>query len=454
MAWTGSNLNNNQPNPIQFGSELSDVKKTVNRSKEIRRDTDKFSDVSVTLLDIDSSILNHLKNNLKINVMDNGESVNVPIIYGSPEKWHAMKINGGIRDNQGKLLLPALMFSRTGIENNNELASFNRYLNYQVLTKYSEKNKYDRFDLLTGNKPTNQIFNVRMPNHVVCTYECIIWTDYVDQNNNIIEQINYATKDYWGEKEKYKFRTRISDYSTDISVDDNGDRNIKSSFNLIVNAYLLNPNIVPGMSGIESTTQKLFTVRKIVTKERSVTSQQLSNINNNVEINKDGVDSVVTDYEYKNDFIQKIDKNAIKTTIPTDSGDITIYKTYFHPAPKSLNEYGEDGWLAYDSDFIYVYKSLKGWLKASISEFDYDTSKQIYISEYDCDDNPVYVTGNMRPINTAFRTFQRFPDKFYQQVPLQSSDYGEDGWVSYDGDYFYIYSFNKWRRVPLNNVFS
>jgi hypothetical protein len=101
-----------------------------------------------------------------------------------------------------------------------------------------------------------------------------------------------------------------------------------------------------------------------------------------------------------------------------------------------------------------VYKSLKGWLKASISEFDYDTSKQIYISEYDCDDNPVYVTGNMRPINTAFRTFQRFPDKFYQQVPLQSSDYGEDGWVSYDGDYFYIYSFNKWRRVPLNNVFS
>jgi hypothetical protein len=166
------------------------------------------------------------------------------------------------------------------------------------------------------------------------------------------------------------------------------------------------------------------------------------------------VDSVVTDYEYKNDFIQKIDKNAIKTTIPTDSGDITIYKTYFHPAPKSLNEYGEDGWLAYDSDFIYVYKSLKGWLKASISEFDYDTSKQIYISEYDCDDNPVYVTGNMRPINTAFRTFQRFPDKFYQQVPLQSSDYGEDGWVSYDGDYFYIYSFNKWRRVPLNNVFS
>jgi hypothetical protein len=454
MAWTGNNLNNNQPNPTQAGSNQSDVRKSVNRSYQVRRDTDKFKDISITLHDIDLAIIHHLKENLSLQVEDNGELLNVPIIYGSPEKWHAMKLNGGVRDNQGKLLLPALMISRTGVENNTELAMFNRYLNYQVLTSYNEKNKYDRFDLLTGNKPTNQIINVRMPNHVVCNYECVIWTDYVDQNNNIIEQINYATKDYWGDREKYKFRTMISNYSTDIDVDDNGDRNVKTTLTFTVNAYLLNPNIIPGMSGVQSTTQKLFTVRKIKTQEQVVTSDQLLNVENNIKINNDGVDPIVTDFEYKDGFVQKIDKNAIKTTIPTPDGDITIYKTKFHPAPKSLNEYGEDGWLAYDAEYIYVYKELKGWLKAEISTFDYDPSKQIYLSEYDCDDNPVYITGSMRPINTAFRTFQRFPDKFYQQVPLQSSDYGEDGWVSYDGDYFYIYSFNKWRRVPLNNVFS
>ena len=57
MAWTGNNLDNNQPNPIQFGPEKSDIRRSVNRSYEIRRDTDNFSDVSITLFDIDSTIL-------------------------------------------------------------------------------------------------------------------------------------------------------------------------------------------------------------------------------------------------------------------------------------------------------------------------------------------------------------------------------------------------------------
>lgn len=454
MAWKGNNSNSNPPNPRQKGSEQSDIKRSVNRSNIIRRDTDKFKNLSITLLDIDSTILHHIKNNLQLQVEDNGELISVPVIYGSPEKWHAMKINGGIRDNQGKLLLPALMISRTGVENNQELAMFNRYLDYQVMTTYNEKNKYDRFDLLNGTKPVNQIISVKMPNHVTCTYECVIWTDYVDQNNKIIEQINYATKDYWGDREKYKFRTRISDYSTEIEVDDGGDRNVKTTLTLTVNAYLLNPTIIPGMDGIQSTTQKLLTVRKIKTQERVVGAVEYSNLNKSEAKNKDGVDKVITDYKFEDGKISKIDKNAIKEVITTTSGTVTIFKNKFHPAPKSINEYGEDGWMAYDENYIYIYKELKGWLKAAISTFDYDPSKQTYISEYDCNGDPVYTTGEMRPINTAFRVFQRFPDKFYQQVPLQSSDYGQDGWVSYDGAYFYIYSFNKWRRIPVVNIFE
>ena len=89
-----------------------------------------------------------------------------------------------------------------------------------------------------------------------------------------------------------------------------------------------------------------------------------------------------------------------------------------------------------------------GWTRRAIGTFDFDSNTGNYISGYDCNGNPIYTTG-IRPINTAFRVFQRFPDKFYQQVPYESQDYGQDGWVSFDGNYFYIYSNGEWRRVPV-----
>jgi hypothetical protein len=105
--------------------------------------------------------------------------------------------------------------------------------------------------------------------------------------------------------------------------------------------------------------------------------------------------------------------------------------------------------LAYDRDYIYVYKKPNGWLRKPIPQFDFDSSAGQYVSGYDCDNQPIYAQ-RVRPINTAFRVFQRFPDKFYYRVPYQSSDYGEEGWISYDGDYFYIYSYGEWRRIPMS----
>ena len=201
MAWGPNNVANpNQPpNPIEKPLAQSDVKKYYNRANATRRDTDKVKNVTITLLDVDSAIMSTLSDQLKLQVNDNGETVKVPVIYGNPERWFAMKEFGHIRDNQGKILLPALMIRRKSVENNKDLATFNRYLNYETIMNYSQKNKYDRFDLLNKgvfpSKPTKQIYSVSLPVHVNVTYECIIWTDYVDQNNKLIEQINYAAKD-------------------------------------------------------------------------------------------------------------------------------------------------------------------------------------------------------------------------------------------------------------------
>lgn len=459
MAWAPDNKVNPPPNPIEKASAQSDVKKIYNRANAVRRDTDKTKNFTVTLLDIDTAIIGTLENTLKLQVSDNGETIKVPIIYGNPERWYAMKKFGHIRDNQGKILLPAIMIKRKSVENNKDLATFNRYLNYQTIVNYSEKNKYDRFDLINKgmfpSKPTKQIYSVSLPNQVIISYECIIWTDYVDQNNRLLEQINYAAKDYWGDPERFKFRARIDSYSIEQEVNDGEDRNVKTTFDLNVNAYLLNENYITSMSGVKNTTQKLFTVRKIQLQENVVASSgELQNIQNNIQQSKSNLKDNPADYvDVTGQGTMELKPNVVSNlenynTIKVDYNN--IIKTPFHPAPTSITDYGENGWVAYDSKYIYVYQYPSGWLKREISTFDYDYSSQTYISGYDCNGNPIYTTANKRPINTAFRVFQRFPDKFYHQVPYQSSDYGEDGWISYDGNYFYIYSTGQWRRVPIS----
>lgn len=463
MAWGPNNVNNpnNSPNPIEKGSAQSDVKKYYNRANAVRRDTDKEKNLTITLLDVDTAIMSTLETQLKLQVNDNGETITVPVIYGNPERWFAVKKYGGIRDNQGKILLPAMMIRRKNVENNKDLATFNRYLTYQTIMNYSEKNKYDRFDLMTKglfpSKPTKQIYNVSLPVHVNITYECIIWTDYVDQNNKLLEQINYAAKDYWGDRERFKFRARVDSYSVEQEVNEGEDRNVKTTFDLNVHAYLLNENYTTSMSGIKNTTSKMLTVRKVVLQENAVSSTvEMLAIKQNIDAIQNQDNSNLKDKP--SDYVDVTGQGTmeVKPNIITNNDGYNkiepgnIIKTMFHPAPKSQTDYGENGWLAYDAKYIYVYQYPAGWLKREINTFDYDYAAQTYISGYDCNGNPIYTTANRRPINTAFRIFQRFPDKFYHQVPYQSSDYGQDGWMSYDGNYFYIYSQGEWRRVPIS----
>jgi len=455
--WTG-NKNNPVPNYTDTTQINPISANVVNPALDVRRDQDPRKNTTITLLDIDTAVLEYLQNVINPTVVDAGQNVKVPILYGNPERWFAMKKFGHIRDNQGKILLPAIMFRRKSVENNKELATFNRYLNYETIMNYSEKNKYDRFDLMNkgvfASKPTKQIYSVSLPVHVNITYECIIWTDYVDQNNKLLEQINYAAKDYWGDAERFKFRARIDSYSIEQEVNDGEDRNIKTTFDINVNAYLLNENYITNLNGVKNTTQKLFTVRKVMMQENAVASaSEMVTITTNIIKNNNNLKDSPLDYtDVTGQGTMALKPNEVTNLDgynKIQSNYQNTINTPFHPAPKSITDYGENGWLAYDSKYIYIYQYPSGWLKREIATFDYDYSSQTYISGYDCNGNPVYTTANKRPINTAFRIFQRFPDKFYHQVPYQSSDYGQDGWVSYDGNYFYIYSTSQWRRIPI-----
>ena len=275
MAWRGPItkpvVNNPLPNPVNHGSEMSDSKKPVpkaavgpnykpNRAYDLRRDTDTQKNFSVSLIDIDTAILTHLDTVISPTIIDAGRQIKVPINYASGEKWKSIQQDGVIRDHNGKIQTPVIAFRRSTMQRNDSLITLNRYLQYPTVKHFSEKNKYDRFSAMSGFMPVKEIYSVAMPDHVIINYEFIIWTELVEQGNSVVEAINFATEDYWGDKNRFKFRTSVSDYNFETTNDAGQDRIVRSTFSMMVNAYLLPDKF----ENYKSVVQKAFTPRKVI----------------------------------------------------------------------------------------------------------------------------------------------------------------------------------------------
>lgn len=198
---------------------------------------------SVGLTDIDTSIAYYFNNVIRPSVVQNGSKINVPIIYGSPERWKSVQADGYYRDKEGKIQVPLIMFRRTGLEKNRSLTNKldgNNASNVQLFEKsYSRKNIYDRFARLNNRKPVKEYAVVVMPDYVRVQYECIIWTDYVEQMNKIVEGINFAADSYWGDPSKFQFRSKIDSFATSVELNTGQDRSVKTTFSLEMNGYII-----------------------------------------------------------------------------------------------------------------------------------------------------------------------------------------------------------------------
>ena len=81
---------------------------------------------------------------------------------------------------------------------------------------YSKKHRYDKFSAMTGTAKPVEIFDVIMPDYVTVSYEVIIWTDFTEHMNKIVEAFQYATDEYWGEKSGFKFKVKIDSFDNKI----------------------------------------------------------------------------------------------------------------------------------------------------------------------------------------------------------------------------------------------
>jgi len=398
MAWTG-NSNNRVPNFVQFDGVKSDAKKSVNRALKQRRDKDTQKDVSIGLIDIDTAIVKQLEK-FQLTVPDNGQSVKVPTYYASPEKWKSIQKDGFMRDYNGKIILPALVFSRTSSEKNQNRMSFNRYLTYTVLKKYDVKNRYTPFNILIGkNVPVNDVYGMTIPDQMIFTYHFIVWAEYQSQVNKIVERINFEAEDFWGDKYGYRFQVKLDSISHTIQLATDADRMVKAEFDLQAFGYLV-PDVVDKFDGKQNTTQKWMTPKKIIMGSEVV--ETAFNIETEMQLNSE---------KWRNTNYPNLQKDVPIPTPPITFVDVIEVIPGTHPvsiwtfpAPTKSGDPGVIGQISYDDEYYYVYTTV--WKRAP-----------------------------------------------KVQVNAISTIIGEKKWLSFDSDYIYI--LGDLYRIPMNlfNIF-
>jgi hypothetical protein len=238
-----------------------------NRALNTTRKTDKIKDIAIGLEDIDYALKHYFENIIKPTVVQDGNRMAVPIMYGSPERWQSVQADGYYRDTNGKAIFPLIMFKRSGIEKNRSLGNKidgNVASLFQTFeTRYNQRNQYDKFSILNNRIPSKQYYVSVVPDYVTVTYDCVILTNYVEQNNKLIEAIEYASDSYWGDANRWQFRTSLDSFGVTNTINTGEDRVSSTTVSLKVNGYLIADSINQHLSDTNmyfSPAQIIFTM--------------------------------------------------------------------------------------------------------------------------------------------------------------------------------------------------
>ncbi len=230
-----------------------------NRATQIKREGNELGK-GVRLYDVDLAIAEHMIDTVVPSVEAFNEKIKVPVMYGNPERWASIQKNGYLRDKNGMLQIPLIMFKRNSIARDDTMPNtMNRHVSYPTVTKFSKKHKYDRFSAMTDTTRPVQQYDIVMPDYVSISYEVMIWTDFTEHMNKIVEAFQYATDEYWGDKSGFKFRVKIDNFDNTTEVGEGTQRIVRTTFTMAVNAYLL-----PEKFDNEPTHKKSLSPKKVV----------------------------------------------------------------------------------------------------------------------------------------------------------------------------------------------
>jgi hypothetical protein len=252
------------PNII-FSEPFKPGQPEFNRAYETSYDEEPTKKFSIGIKDIDEAILYYFNERLKLEVFQNNDTILVPVIYGSPEKWKAVQADGYYRNNAAQIMSPLIMFKRESIEQRRNLGNKldgNAAANVQLFEKtFNRRNIYDNFFTLQAQLPQKEYYVVVTPDYVTINYRCIMWTNYIEQMDKLIEALNFSSNSYWGDPSRFQFLTKIDSFTDAQTYDQGEDRLIKTEFTLNLNGYLIPDSLNAYLAQL---TSKTYNICKVV----------------------------------------------------------------------------------------------------------------------------------------------------------------------------------------------
>jgi hypothetical protein len=267
-----------QIDPYIPGTQPFLPEEKITRANQISVDIENnIKPFTVGLQDIDEAIFYYFNNVIQPTVIQNGNKIPVPISYGSQERWVSVQQDGYWRDKNGRIMYPIIMIRRTGFEKNRTLANKldgNNVNNFAVSKgRYNQQNQYTPFDILNNTIPSDKFYLTPVPDYINLTYDCIVFTNYIQENNKIIESIEFASDSYWGDKNRFQFRTYIDRFDSTAEYSVNEQRVARTNMSITLYGY-----IVPDTMNKDLATKgkRQFFSKSTV----SITGETVANINN------------------------------------------------------------------------------------------------------------------------------------------------------------------------------
>jgi hypothetical protein len=299
-------------NPNYADPDVPGIQRALNTSFK----GDNVKPFSIGIQDIDEAVFYYFENVIQPSVIQNGQRLPVPVIYGSPEKWKSYQKDGYYRDQKGKIMAPLMMFKRDSMEKNRSIGNkldANNPHNYSISQKkYDPRNSYDNFKVLNNRIPEKQYYATVIPDYVTITYSCVVFTYYVEQLNKIVEAMEYASDSYWGDPQRFKFKTMIDSFGFQTELVQDNDRIVKSTFNLKLHGYIT-PNILQ---------KDLNSLKKFSDKTKVIFSVEASSVDAIYEGNVIG-DRIITSDPARQRNITFVNTEGGNTDTPTIGGAST-----------------------------------------------------------------------------------------------------------------------------------
>lgn len=216
----------------------------INRGRQIS--VDKKAQ-KIGLQDIDDAVFYYFENIIQPTVTQNGNVTKVPVEYASQERWAAVQKEGYWRDKNGKIMYPYILIQRTGFEKNRDLGNKldgNHVNNFIVSkSKYNSKNQYSKFKVLNNIIPSEKFYVTPIPDYINITYNCVVLTNFIYENNKIIEAIEFASDSYWGDKNRFQFRTYVDNFDSTTEYESDNERVVKTEMSLTLYGYIIPENL-------------------------------------------------------------------------------------------------------------------------------------------------------------------------------------------------------------------